>query len=79
MQWPLSVQEEAHFREAVGPSPVRTRSMMPVMTSVGDASAMPAGATLVQASTHLPHRVQASSISPTRSARAASKERSVMS
>ena len=36
-------------------------------------SEMPAGLTLGQTSTHLPHRVQASSISSTRSPRAVSK------
>src|SRR5581483_1112132 len=79
MQWPLSVQEEAHFREASGPSPVRKRSITPVMTATGEASAMLAGATLGQTSTHLPHLMQASSISPVRSLKAASKLRSVMS
>jgi hypothetical protein len=50
--------------------------MMPPMTSAGAASAMPAGFTLGQASTHLPQRVQASTISSTRIWTAASKERS---
>jgi hypothetical protein len=78
MQWPLSMQEDAHFREASGPSPLRTRSITPAMTSVGEAPARLAGATLGQTSTHLPHLVQASSMSPVRSFRAASKLRSVM-
>ena len=38
---------------------------------------MPAGATLGQTSTHLPHCVQASSISLTRSPRAVSKDKAV--
>src|SRR5689334_1202688 len=78
MHSPLSMQEEAHLREASGPSPERTRSITPEMTATGDASAMSAGPTLGQASTHLPHFTQASSMSPTRPFKAASKLRSVM-
>ena len=51
MQSPLCMQEEAHRRDASGPSPARTSSITPVATSTGDA-AMLAGATLGQASTH---------------------------
>src|SRR5262245_10240132 len=43
------------------------------MTAVGRACLMPAGSTLGQLSTHLPHSVQASSMSPMRSLRARSK------
>src|SRR6185437_5102271 len=78
MQSPLSMQEDAHLREASGPSPERTRSRTPEITSVGEASAILAGPTLGQASTHLPHLTQASSMSPTRSFSAASKLISVM-
>src|SRR6185312_8963298 len=78
MQSPLSMQEEAHFRDASAPSPRRTRSITPAITPAGAASAIPAGLTLGQASTHLPHLVQASSIAPVRSFRAASKLTSVM-
>src|SRR6266498_1444148 len=73
MHAPLSMQELAHLREASGPSPVRKMSSTPVMTSSGSASARPAGATLGHASTHLPHRVQASSIASTRVLSAVSK------
>src|SRR5262245_57375734 len=72
MQSPLDMQDCAHLREASGPWPVRTSSMMPPIVSSGFASAMPAGLTLGQTSTHLPHRVQASSISSTRSPNTAS-------
>src|ERR1700744_1709253 len=51
---------------------------MPPMTSSDFASEMPAGATLGQASTHLPHRVQASSMSSTCSFRAVSNGISFM-
>jgi hypothetical protein len=44
------------------------------MMSFGFASLMPAGLTLGQTSTHLPHFVQASSMWSTRSLRAVSKE-----
>jgi hypothetical protein len=74
MQSPLSMQAAAHLRDASGPSPLRTRSSTPLMISSELAPVMPAGFTLGQASTHLPHRVQASSMSPTRSSSAASKE-----
>jgi hypothetical protein len=48
------------------------------MTSVELASATPAGATLGQTSTHLPQRVQASSISSTRASSAVSNEISLI-
>jgi hypothetical protein len=67
------MQAAAHLRDASGPLPVRTSSRMPPITSSGFVSEMPAGFTLGQASTHLPHRVQASSIFSTRSPRAVSK------
>ena len=35
MHSPLSVQDDAHLRDASGPAPLRTISMMPVMTSTG--------------------------------------------
>src|SRR5581483_11088645 len=78
MQSPLNMQEAAHFRDACGPSPLRTRSITPAMTAMGEAAAMLAGATLGQTSTHLPHLTQASSMSPVRSFSAASKLGSVM-
>jgi hypothetical protein len=62
MHSPLSVQDAAHLRDASPPAPLRMISIIPVMTSTGFASAMPAGSTLGQTSTHLPHRMQASSI-----------------
>jgi hypothetical protein len=74
MHSPLSMQDAAHLRDASGPSPLRMMSSTPLMMSSALASAMPAGFTLGQTSTHLPHRVQASSMSSTRSPRAASKE-----
>jgi hypothetical protein len=54
--------------------PLRTSSITPLMISLGLASTMPAGFTLGQTSTHLPHRVQASSMSSTRSPKTVSKE-----
>src|SRR5271169_4745986 len=76
MHSPLSMQDAAHLREASGPWPVRTISSTPLMTSFGFASLMPAGLTLGQTSTHLPHFVQASSMRSARSLRAVSKETS---
>src|SRR5579871_5211399 len=78
MQSPLSMQEDAHFRDASGPSPERTISSTPEMTATGEASVTSAGPTLGQTSTHLPQVTQASSMSLTRSFKAASKLRSVM-
>src|SRR5437870_12477191 len=72
MHSPESTQEFAHLREAAGPSPVRTMSSTPAMVARGSASAMPAAPVIGQASKHLPHLVQASSISSTRLARAVS-------
>src|SRR5258705_3773245 len=74
MHSPLSMQDAAHLRDASGPSPLRTMSSTPLMMSPELVSAMPAGFTLGQTSTHLPHRVQASSMSSTRWPRAVSKE-----
>jgi hypothetical protein len=48
-------------------------SITPPITSSGAAFSIPAGLTLGQTSTHLPHRVQASTISSVRSAKAVSK------
>src|SRR3954466_577227 len=74
MHSPLSMQDWAHLREASGPLPVRTSSRMPPTMSSEVVFAMPAGSTAGQTSTHLPHRVQASSISSTRWPRAASND-----
>src|ERR1700754_1665950 len=79
MQSPLSMQDAAHLREFSGPSPVRTMSRIPPMMSVEFECETPAGLTLGQTSTHLPHLVQASSISSTRAAKAVSKVISVIS
>src|SRR5207248_1730466 len=73
MHSPESTQELAHWREASGPSPVRTMSSTPAIVACGSASAMPAASVIGQASKHFPHFVQASSISSTREARAVSK------
>src|SRR5262245_6277861 len=73
MHSPLSRQELAHLRDVSGPLPVRTMSITPLMTSVGATSLRPAGSTLGHTSTHLPQRVQASSISSTRAVSADSK------
>src|SRR6266567_6282279 len=73
MHSPLSTQELAHLREVSGPLPVRTMSSTPAMTSRGPASAMPAAPVIGQASKHLPHLVQASSIVSTRELKAVSK------
>src|SRR5882762_3672353 len=72
MHAPLRVQDAAHLCDASPPAPPRTTSIMPVITSTGLASAMPAGSTLGHASTHLPHLIQASSICSTRPLSAAS-------
>jgi hypothetical protein len=72
MHSPESMQAFAHLADASGPSPVRTMLSTPPMTSAGAASAMPAGLTLGQTSTHRPQRVQASSIAPTRAPNAVS-------
>src|SRR5260221_14300223 len=72
------MQDAAHLRDASGPSPVRTRSSTPLMMSSDRVSEMPAGFTPGQTSAHLPHRVQASSMSSTRSPRAVSKEISLI-
>src|SRR5262245_59304530 len=74
MHSPLSMQEVAHLREASGPSPLRTISRTPAITSCGLTLAMPAGWTLGQMSMHLPHLTQASSISSTRLLSAVSKD-----
>src|ERR1044071_7126166 len=73
MHSPESTQASAHLREGSGPLPIRTMSSTPAMAAAGSASAMPAGAVIGQASKHLPHLVQASSIVSTRAARAVSK------
>src|SRR5262249_52941484 len=73
MHSPESTQELAHLREGSGPSPARTRSSTPAIVACGSASAMPAAPVIGQASKHLPHWVQASSIASTRSLRAVSK------
>src|SRR5579862_2824245 len=78
MHSPLSMQERAHLAAASLPLPARKRSMMPVMISTGSMSARPAGATLGQTATHLPQRVQASAIAPTRASSAVSKVRSLI-
>src|SRR6478752_3983481 len=74
MHAPLRMQDCAHLRDASGPLPVRTSSRMPpMMSSDFVVREMPAGSTLGQASTHFPHRVQASSMSSAYSARDVSK------
>ena len=78
MQSPLNMQALAQVRAASGPLPDRAISMMPEMTATGSAAAIPAGATVGQTSTHLPQRVQASSICSTRLENAASKAVSVI-
>src|SRR5438874_4876313 len=77
MHSPESTQELAHLREAAVPSPMRTMSSTPAITALGSAPAMPAAPVIGQASKHLPHLVQASSISSTRVARAVSNVRSI--
>src|SRR5882724_7018294 len=78
MHSPLSMQAAAHLRDASGPSPVRTRSMIPLMMSPALTPAIPAGFTLGQTSTHLPQRVQASIMSSTRAPSAVSKDISLI-
>src|SRR6266852_9909537 len=71
MHSPLSTQALAHLREASGPSPVRRMSITPLMTATGSALTPP-GPVTGQTSTHLPQRVQASTIAVTRSVSAVS-------
>ena len=78
MQSPVSTQPLAQALAACGPSPKRTISSTPEITAFGVASPMPAGPVTGQISTHLPHWVQASSISAVRAAKAASKAVSAM-
>src|SRR5215813_9513559 len=73
MHSPESTQALAHLREASGPSPVRTMSSTPAIAACGSASAMPAADVIGQASKHLPHLVQAETISSARACRAVSK------
>src|SRR5262245_53087023 len=72
MHSPESTHELAHLRDMSGPVPMRTMSSTPAIASRGSASAMPAGALIGQASKHLPHLVQASSMASTRAVRAVS-------
>ncbi len=78
MQSPVSTQPFAQACEAAGPSPMRTISSTPEMTLSGEAAPTPAGPVTGQISTHLPHLVQASSISAVRAARPISNAVSVM-
>jgi hypothetical protein len=78
MQSPVSAQPLAQAFEADGPSPARTISSTPAITLSGAALPTPAGFAIGQISTHLPQRVQASSIPAVRAARAVSKAVSVM-
>jgi hypothetical protein len=73
MHSPESTQALAHLRDASGPSPVRTMSSTPAIAACGSASATPAALVIGQASKHLPHWVQASSMASTRAVRAVSK------
>src|SRR6185503_15312551 len=78
MQSPLSAQPFAQAFDASGPSPKRTMSSTPPMTLAGLASPTPAGPVMGQISTHLPHCVQASTISAARAFKASSKADSVI-
>src|SRR6266853_6130791 len=71
MHSPERTQAFAHLRDASGPSPVRTMSMIPSITARGSAVTPPAPVT-GQTSTHLPQRVQASAIAEARAASAVS-------
>src|SRR5262245_47746887 len=66
MHSPESTQAFAHLRAASLPSPWRRMSMTPAITSRGSPLTPPASVT-GQASTHLPHWVQASAMAATRS------------
>src|SRR5215472_17357742 len=72
MHSPVSTQAFAHLRAAGEPSPAFRMSMTPSMTAPGSACTPP-GPVTGQTSTHLPQRVQASSIASTRWLRASSK------
>src|SRR5262245_16744386 len=71
MHSPLATHALAHAPAAAVPSAPRKISRMPPITACGS-SASPAGSVIGTASTHLPQRVQASSIVSTRSVRAVS-------
>src|SRR4030095_8915193 len=73
MHSPESTQALAHLRDASGPSPERTMSSTPALVAWGSASATPAAPVIGQASKHLPHLVQASSMASTRAVRAVSR------
>ena len=72
MQSPVSAQPFAQAIDEGCPSPVRRKSITPEITAIGVASPTPAGPVTGQISTHLPQRVQASSISSVRAAKAIS-------
>jgi hypothetical protein len=78
MQSPLSAQPFAQANDASGPSPKRRISSTPPITLAGLASPTPAGPVMGQISTHLPHCVQASTISAVRAFKASSKVASVI-
>src|SRR5437016_5568791 len=74
MHLPLLVQTCAQRSASGVPSPPASRSRTPP-TMAGALAApsprsIPAGSTIGQAATHLPQRVQASSVSPTRACKA---------
>ena len=73
MHSPESTQPLAQLREASGPVPVRTMSMIAGYDRRAAPPATPAASVIGQTSTHLPQRVQASSIASTRPANAISK------
>ena len=73
MQSPVSAQPFAQAIDACGPSPPRRMSSTPEITAFGVGVADAGRAVIGQISTHLPHFVQASSISLVRAVKAASK------
>src|SRR6185436_17047439 len=79
MHSPLAMQALAHFSDSSLPLPKRKISSTPETTALGSAAPRPAGAAIGQTSKHLPHLVQASTMSSTRLVRASSNPACCMS
>src|SRR5882724_8305910 len=73
MHLPLFVQTCAQRSASAVPAPPASKSRMPSTIGIASALSKPAGSTIGQAATHLPQRVQASSVSSTRLRNASTK------
>src|SRR5262245_34293322 len=78
MHLPLLVQTCAQRSASAEPAPPASKSKTPLTMSVALPESSPAGSTIGQAVTHFPQRVQASSVSSTRSCSASTKDRAVL-